>query len=91
MAGSMNTPFPTLSLYQKQEHNYSCHNTGCKQPPSSKVLAPPTGTTLFISGVPHDVSNVATFNLAPGYSHFRSFCATAGLEGEDSLPQCYSI
>jgi len=34
---------------------------------------------------------VATFNLAPGYSHFQSLCATAGLEGEDSLPQCYSI
>jgi len=29
--------------------------------------------------------------LAPRYSHYQSFCATAGLEGEDSLPQCYSI
>jgi len=45
----------------------------------------------FQRTVPHDASNVATFNLAPGYSHFQSFCATAGLEGEDSLPQCYSI
>jgi len=34
---------------------------------------------------------MTTFNLAPGYSHFWSFCATASLEGEDSLPQCYSI
>jgi len=24
-------------------------------------------------------------------THYQSFCATAGLEGEDSLPQCYSI
>ncbi len=45
----------------------------------------------FKQTVPHDASNVATFNLAPGYSHFQSFCTTAGLEGEDSLPQCYSI
>ncbi len=45
----------------------------------------------FKRTVPHNASNVATFNLAPGYSHFQSFCATAGLEREDSLPQCYSI
>jgi len=28
--------------------------------------------------VPHDASNVATFNLAPGYSHYQTFCTTAG-------------
>jgi len=45
----------------------------------------------FQHTVPHDSSIVATFSMAPGYSHFQSFCTMAGLEGADAPHKCYSI
>jgi len=96
MAESMSTPSLTLSLCHRWEQDSSCHSIGCRQPPSSKAPAPPTGIILSSNGnfkytVPHNTSNVAIFCLAPWYSHYQPFYTTAGLEGEDLLPQCYSI
>jgi len=41
---------PNSFFYHRREHDSSCHNTGCRQPGTSKVPAPPSGTIQYSSG-----------------------------------------